>query len=364
MAINASGAIQLSGSVAGSSIALELGLSANSTVSLGGAGPRGLAGIASGAIRLAQDFYGKSAAVVQGLFFGGWNGSAMTNTVTRINKCGSLIGTNASVGTVRQGHGGGRAGCNAVMWSGQIADFSYTTLTTRIDASGALVGSQTNVGTARRASAGTAQAVGSNAMFAAGSVCCFCGLNSSLVTRVNSSGALVGSQTNATPTRNSAAGAVIGSNAVIYAGCFTFYCICSSSVCYTAINNIRRINACGATVGSATTGGVARAYLAGARAGSVGVYHGGSTPQSGIYQNVATRINACGALVGSQTNVSATRQQQGGAPVCSNALFWGGTINCATTITNSAIRINACGTLVGCVTTAGTAVQCVAGAGF
>lgn len=54
MAINSSGAVSFG------DINVELGLSRTAQISLGGAGPRGLAGVASGAIRTAADFYGKS----------------------------------------------------------------------------------------------------------------------------------------------------------------------------------------------------------------------------------------------------------------------------------------------------------------
>ncbi len=54
MTINSSGAVSFG------DINVELGLSRTAQISLGGAGPRGLAGVASGAIRTAADFYGKS----------------------------------------------------------------------------------------------------------------------------------------------------------------------------------------------------------------------------------------------------------------------------------------------------------------
>lgn len=54
MAINSSGAVSFG------DINVELGLSRTAQISLGGAGPRTLAGVPSGAIRTAADFYGKS----------------------------------------------------------------------------------------------------------------------------------------------------------------------------------------------------------------------------------------------------------------------------------------------------------------
>ena len=60
MALNASGPISLGGSTAGQSIALELGLSATGQISLNDAAVRTLAGVASGAIVMPTDFWGKS----------------------------------------------------------------------------------------------------------------------------------------------------------------------------------------------------------------------------------------------------------------------------------------------------------------
>lgn len=64
MTLNASGPISLGGSTAGQSINLELGQSATAQVSLNDTNVRTLAGVASGAIVMPTDFYGKSAAVV------------------------------------------------------------------------------------------------------------------------------------------------------------------------------------------------------------------------------------------------------------------------------------------------------------
>ena len=64
MTLNSSGPISLGGSTAGQSINLELGQAATATVSLNDANVRTLAGVASGAIVVPTDFYGKSAATV------------------------------------------------------------------------------------------------------------------------------------------------------------------------------------------------------------------------------------------------------------------------------------------------------------
>jgi len=60
MTLNASGPISLGGSTTGESINLELGLSATAQISLNDTAVRTLAGVASGAITVPTNFYGKS----------------------------------------------------------------------------------------------------------------------------------------------------------------------------------------------------------------------------------------------------------------------------------------------------------------
>ena len=64
MTLNASGPISLGGSTAGQSINLELGKSATAQVSLNDTDVRSLAGVASGAIIVPTNFYGKSSATI------------------------------------------------------------------------------------------------------------------------------------------------------------------------------------------------------------------------------------------------------------------------------------------------------------
>jgi hypothetical protein len=64
MTLNSSGPISLGGSTAGQSINLELGQSATATVSLNNTNVRSLAGVASGAITMPTNFYGKSAVTI------------------------------------------------------------------------------------------------------------------------------------------------------------------------------------------------------------------------------------------------------------------------------------------------------------
>ena len=64
MTLNASGPISLGGSTAGQSINLELSKSATAQVSLNDTDVRTLAGVASGAIVMPTNFYGKSAVTI------------------------------------------------------------------------------------------------------------------------------------------------------------------------------------------------------------------------------------------------------------------------------------------------------------
>ena len=102
MTLNASGPISLAGTTAGQSIEKELGGTGTSQISLNCSTVRTLAGVPSGAIVMPTNFYGKSNGntAPTAMFYGGYT-TSYTNKVTRINKCGALIGTETSVGTAR-----------------------------------------------------------------------------------------------------------------------------------------------------------------------------------------------------------------------------------------------------------------------
>ena len=146
MTLNASGPISLAGTTAGQSIEIELGGTGTTQISLNCTTVRTLAGVASGAIVMPTNFYGKSNAVVQGTFYGGV-AACFSSLVTRINACGALVGSQTSVGTARYCLAGAKVGANGLFYGGCAG--SSSNLVTRINACGALVGSQTNVGTAR-----------------------------------------------------------------------------------------------------------------------------------------------------------------------------------------------------------------------
>lgn len=95
MTLNSSGPISLGGSTAGQSINLELGKSATATVSLNDANVRSLAGVASGAIVMPTNFYGKSAVSIT---FSDW-GVFASNTGSSAAYY-AIFGTGAGIGKV------------------------------------------------------------------------------------------------------------------------------------------------------------------------------------------------------------------------------------------------------------------------
>jgi len=114
MALNASGPISLGGSTTGQSINLELSQSATAQVSLNDTNVRTLAGVASGAIIVPTNFYGKSTftAVFNNaeninLFAGGspntYQATYTINTNATCSKAGSPFGLNVSNGPTAWG---------------------------------------------------------------------------------------------------------------------------------------------------------------------------------------------------------------------------------------------------------------------
>lgn len=340
MPLNTSGPISLAGATTGESIAVELGLSASGNISLNQADVRALAGVPSGAITMPTNFYGKSAG--SGYTVGLVNSGGF---ITRINACGALIGNNTNAATNTRLAASGTS-CNVGVFY-ECGAFGARTVA-RMNSSGALVGSLTNVGTARGGPAGAR--AGANLLVVGGYyfVCCSCysyEVPTCLVTRINGSGALVGSESTITGVGfvtafNSWAAATSTSSNVIFYGNGT---------------NLYRVNSCGVKVGSTTSAGsLNKASNAGAQIGANACRNGGvSTFYAGIWcaynffiTNSVTRINACGALVGSVTNVGTARWRLSGMTIGSSGIFFGGndaTYSCGRRMT----RINVCGAIVG-----------------
>ena len=97
MTMNSTGAISLGGSTAGQSINLELGQSATAQVSLNDANVRSLAGVASGAIIMPTNFYGKSSSFSFSITANTTNVNLRSLAITRgWNQTSQLIVTIAS----------------------------------------------------------------------------------------------------------------------------------------------------------------------------------------------------------------------------------------------------------------------------
>jgi hypothetical protein len=102
MTLAASGAISLGGSTATRSINLELGQSATAQVSMNDTNVRSLAGVASGAIVMPTNFYGKSAVTIvlsnQSIadFTGGGSNASAGYQLTSAGAANEIVGTSTS----------------------------------------------------------------------------------------------------------------------------------------------------------------------------------------------------------------------------------------------------------------------------
>lgn len=219
---------------------------------------------------------------------------------------------------------------------------------TRIDSNGALVGSETLVATAKVSLAGGGF-IGNCGMY-------YGGLTSLLlntVTRIDVDGALVGSETTAGTARMQLAGAGAGAVSIYYAGINTST---------TEYNRVTRIDSAGALVGSETNVGSTRAQLGGASINTVGIYYGGSYEDAEFNYyilNFVTRIADTGTLIGSETSVGPLCDAPTGASIGDYGVYYGGWI---TGYSNTVTRIDASGALVGTSSGLGTARASMGGA--
>jgi len=355
MGLITSGIISIGGTTVGRSINLELGKSATSFSTLNDSDFRDLAGKSSGLITLGN-FYGKTFSTTPittvGVYYTGgiWGGKTQrpSNTVTRINSSGALVGSQTAVGTAQNGISGAAAsGIGIYYASGNI---------TRINSSGTQVGAETTWGHFRIKSAGVG--MDTLGLFYGGLF--YGGNNYSVndprneVTRINSSGAMVGSETAVGTKRGYLAGANINNVSVFYGG---FITLC--------INTVTRINSSGALVGSQTAVGSSRTVGGGACVDDItGLFYIGHNASS--YLNKLTRINSSGTQIGSEVNIGTARSAGGGATVNGVGVFYAGMSwgNNAQTNYNTVTRINSAGSQIGSQTAVGTARNNLAGAGL
>ena len=359
MAMNSSGPISLGGTTSGQSIETQLGGSGTTTISLNCINVRNLAGVATGQITMPTNFYSKSVNSI-GIFYGGLDRSnSAINTVTRFNICGSPIGCQTSAGLANYNVVGSFVGCNGLFYAGVSSTSTPTNNVTRINRCGSLVGSITTAGAVKSAGTiGGGPTLSNNGVFL-GSNNTGC-LYTNVVTRINACGALFGSETY---TGNiccrtytvASAGATVGPNGLFYS---LPYCSCYNK------NLVKRINACGALVGSITTiGNSETRFMAGAAVGSYGIFYGGTQYPSNTIVNCSVKINACGAQVGSIYNIGFARSSLGGAKVGIIGLFFGGAYSGGAFGSQIITRINVCNAQVVSEMGFGTGVRDLGGAG-
>ena len=244
--------------------------------------------------------------------------------------------TTSELGTTTVGIADAYAPTVGVFYAG--TDGTLRNYVTRVNSDGSQVGSQTTAGTSRRFLAGAP--CGSYAMFFGGDT----GSTTNIVTRIDSDGALVGSQSNVGTARILATGAGVGGNGLFYAG--------SNG---SDLNTVTRIDSTGAIVGSETNAGTARRLPAGTSIDGIGLFYGGVYDSTTT--NRTTRIDSDGALIGSETNVGTGRHSLGGASAVGTGVFYAG-YELLTTVT----RIDSDGVQVGSETNVGTGRRLLAGA--
>lgn len=254
------------------------------------------------------------------LFYGGAtdaSGDLGTNTLTRIDEFGLIMGTETNIGSVRYGVSGGRADTVAVFYGGTsnatFPDPMYNVVT-RIAYDGVLVGSETNAGTARTESTGTN--VSTNAIFVGGFKTALEGWepydNENLITRINSSGAQVGAETSI--------GAYMARMGAVGSDTVALFTAGSDRYDTTAGNlrRVLRIDSNGVVI-SNTVYSWRLQHQAGASIDGVGLIYGGA----GAGSKVLFKWNFDGTLLATYTTLH-DRYKHGGAGVNNIAVFYGG----------------------------------------
>lgn len=311
MPLNNSGTISIGGSVSGQSINLQLGRNANSNSSLNETPLRTLAGKPSGQISL-SDFYGKPAGKNVAMFFGGFIsdggiiGFGATNTVTRINTDGTLIGSETNAGTNRiSGKSGAGINSTGLFYSGLDSNaFPVPTLLTRINSSGALMGNETNVGAGMDSLHG-ASAHESTAMFIGNrSPQIYQVDNVNKLLRINESGSQIGSEVFVGKGRGpySASGARADNVMLVYGG--YWYTNANTSSRTTSTNFVERYDYNG-TLLSTTSSGLQREFCVGFDIDNLAFFYGGSyratSGSSNVLSNQVQRFNSSGTSLGTET---------------------------------------------------------------
>ena len=287
-----------------------------------------------------------------GMFFGGQisGGTGATRRLTRINVNGAMIGSEivtTSISSADNNASNSVGVCGAKLGSG--AGFFNQSLGRILNASGTTIAQSTSTFFSYTNAAGVP--IGGYALTYAGSQN---DLITNSVFRTNTSLSRVGSETQVGTRRYSVAGGLAVNNAIFVGG------IDSN---YSAVRTLTRINSSGAIVGSESTNvAVLRYGAAGANIGSNAVFWGGTDGTFGTSVSTVERINDNGAKAGGDTSISQQGRYPGAASVLTIAIFYGGSP--AFTPTNNCIRIDGNGNKVGATTSLGTARELLAGAGI
>jgi hypothetical protein len=212
-------------------------------------------------------------------------------------------------------------------------------VSTRIDSNGAIIGSEVGFSVTIDTGAGAGHG-GYGMFYYTDSVTGYVELFSYLGVKSEYS-------TSLSPSSYSLAGVGLGNLGVFYGGNLS-----------VVINTVVRIDGTGTLVGTKNSIGTARRSLAGAGIGSLGIYYGGYTS---AYVNTVTRIDGTGVMVGTESNVGSARAYLAGAGIGSICIYYGGIGSNG--ITNKVTRIDGTGAIVGSNSNVGTARQSLAGAG-
>lgn len=237
-----------------------------------------------------------------------------------------------------------------IFYGGSETGPVYYNLVTRIDSNGNLVGTETSVGNAREGIAGAHAA--NYAIYYGG-----WGNNNTTsyntVTIVDNTGSLVTAETNVGAARRFPGGANIGNNAVFYGGL----------IGDGTSNLLTAIDSTGALIGTEINIGSGRYSLGGISLSGRGLYKGGAsgpvTIQATTY-NTLTIIDDNNSLVGNETSVGLSSAAMGTSDANNIGLLYGGfTLNA---IINNIAAIDPNGATVGTQYTTGTARDGLAGA--
>jgi len=224
---------------------------------------------------------------------------------------------------------------------------------TRINSSGTLIGSETNAGEFRSSHAGVG--IGGNGLYYGG----YDGINeTSSCWRISTAGAQVGTTTNVGTTKGDFCncGALVGGNAMFWSGIRV-----TQSV--ARLNTCTRISSTQTLVAAENSVATARSSSSGDECGGNGLWWAGITGTNTLV-NTTVVINSSQAQVGSSTNVGTARWQTGAGKVGSVVVFWGGATTSAGAVTNQCIIMNSSATQVGSTTNVDTGRRNGGGTGF